>query len=280
MGTRLNSSLLQTQPRQSSQGDKNLKRRIYRDKGKKYLKFLILEEKSIVSILVQLKTSFLKHKGQSFTIRDIQYCFDTYCPQLTKLSDWSIWKILKENLRFIYKRLCLIQLKLFRPEYTRMFFESALLQIVLEDEGYELLYVDEFSINFRSRSNYGWGPIGDGGFLKAHEERFSMSFMVGFSCRGIYGVIETTESHIFESFIFFISNSLGNRTNFHGLEPSKLIIAWDNSSIHKSKEVIKFLKNTKIQILTICPYWPTLNPAEKLILFIKQKLKMFKVQGR
>ena len=39
MGTRLNSSLLQTQPRQSSQGGKNLKRRIYRDKGKKYLKF-------------------------------------------------------------------------------------------------------------------------------------------------------------------------------------------------------------------------------------------------
>ena len=213
-------------------------------------------------------------------MRDIQYCLDTYYPQLTKISDWSIRKILKENLRFSYKRLCLIQRKLFRPEYTRRFFESALLQIVLEDEGYELLYEDEFSINFRTRSNYGWGPIGDGGFLKAHEERFSMSFMVGFSCRGIYGVIGTTGSHTFETFISFISNSLWNRTNVHRLEPSKLIIIWDNSYIHKSKEVIKFLENTKIQILTICPYWPTLNPAEKLILFIKQKLKMLKVQGR
>ena len=118
---------------------KKFKRRIYRDKEKKYLKFFNTRRKVNSVHISAIEDFILMHKGQSFTIRDIQYCLDTYYPQLTKVSDWSIRKILKENLRFSYKRLCLIQRKLFRLEFSRRFFESALFQTVLEDEGYELL---------------------------------------------------------------------------------------------------------------------------------------------
>ena len=143
------------------------------------------------------------HKDQSFTISDIQSFLDTKYPQLTKVSDRSIRKILKGNLRFSYMRICLIQRKLFWSEYTRRLFESALLLIVLENEEYELLYVDELNINFQTRSNNDRGLIGNDGFLQAHEERFSMSFKADFSCRRIYGIIGNTESHTFEFYIFY-----------------------------------------------------------------------------
>ena len=79
---------------------KNFKRRIYRDKGKKYLKFFNTRREVNSVHISAIEDFILKHKNQSFTIRDIQYCLDTYYLQLTKVSDWSLRKILKENLIF------------------------------------------------------------------------------------------------------------------------------------------------------------------------------------
>ena len=51
------------------------------------------------------------------------------------------------------------------------------------------------------------------------------------------------------------------------LSESKFIIVWDNSLIHKSKEIMEYLKKSKAIILTIWPY----SPAEKIILYLRQK---------
>lgn len=38
---------------------------------------------------------------------------------------------------------------------ARTFFQSAMLSIKLEEDGYELIYVDEFSIEFTNEKLYG-----------------------------------------------------------------------------------------------------------------------------
>ena len=53
----------------------------------------------------------------------------------------------------------------------------------------------------------------------------------------------------------------------------KAFLVWDNASIHKSAKVKEFIRGTEIKMLTICPYRLSLNPIEKLILFIKSKIK-------
>ena len=51
--------------------------------------------------------------------------------------------------------------KLFKEEQIRKYIEFALVQLLLNYKGYELMFLDEFSINFRQKSIYGWEPIGD-----------------------------------------------------------------------------------------------------------------------
>ena len=48
----------------------------------------------------------------------------------------------------------------------------------------------------------------------------------------------------------------------------------DNASIHKTKKVIKFANDNGVRLVTIPTYFPALNPAEKLIQAIKEKVKL------
>ena len=59
-------------------------------------------------------------------------------------------------------------------------------------------------------------------------------------------------------------------------EIRQLIIVLDNSSIHKTEKTLKFIIDSKIQMITIPPYEPSLNLVEKFILAIKSKLSQKK----
>ena len=81
-----------------------------------------------------------------------------------------------------------MQIKNLTAEGVRRFFKSTMIQVKLEDLGYELMFLDKFSINFRQKTAYGWAPVGVKGFLDVNAEPFSMSFMVGFSRQRFYGI--------------------------------------------------------------------------------------------
>ena len=51
------------------------------------------------------------------------------------------------------------------------------------------------------------------------------------------------------------------------------ILLMDNVPYRKSKIVYDFIKNSRASIITITLYCPSLNPAAKIIMWIKQKLK-------
>ena len=60
----------------------------------------------------------------------------------------------------------------------------------------------------------------------------------------------------------------------------KYVILCDNATIHKAKQVRNYLESSKILMVTIPPYSPTLNAAEKIILAIKEKIKRYEDEGR
>ena len=136
------------------------------------------------------------------------------------------------------------------------------------------MYLDDFSINLRNKSVYGWAPRENYGFKQNHIEDFNMSFIIGFSIDRVYGVLGTTSTHSHKSFITFISNILDYRVNRLKRVESRLAIVCDNASIYKSKEVKEYLNKTEVQIMIIRTYSPALNPAEKMILFIRQKMQL------
>ena len=65
-----------------------------------------------------------------------------------------------------------------------------------------------------------------------------------------------------------------------GKTDRKYVVVCDNAAIHKSKLVKAFLEETHILMVTIPPYCPVLNPVEKLILAIKQKVNKYEDEGR
>ena len=152
----------------------------------------------------------------------------------------------------------------------RNFYESAVIQILLELIDYEPIYVDKFTLNFRFNIMYGWSVIGKWSLLESNISKFSMSFMIGFSSSRVYGILGTTGTHNSDSFIVFVRSAVEYRTRILENSNSNFMIVCNNSFIHKSMDISRYISGTCLHILTICPYSPSLNPIEKLILYIKK----------
>ena len=75
---------------------------------------------------------------------------------LKKFSSFNIRKILKNIMDFKYKTLHETHPKTFMDENIRQFYESAYFQLKLEADGFEVIYIDEFSFNTRKQKYKGW----------------------------------------------------------------------------------------------------------------------------
>ena len=58
----------------------------------------------------------------------------------------------------------------------------------LIDRGDEELFIDDFSVNSRTRKQYGWSFVGSKSLFWEMPNQFSSSFMVGLSQREYYPV--------------------------------------------------------------------------------------------
>ena len=154
------------------------------------------------------------------------------------------------------------------------------MQFRFKEEGYKLLFIDEFTINLRLNSAYGWGPRGWNGFIETNSQGFWMFFTIGVSEDRVHGILGNRKTNDSDYLLHFLENIYFPENIDSEGEINKFMIVWDNCSIHKSNKVKDYIKETKIRILNICPYWPSLNPAEKMILYIKNKIKCIYLQSR
>ena len=125
---------------------------------------------------------------------------------LKQLSFFSIRKILKQFLQFRYKILHEVHPKTFWPNSINQFFESAYIQVWLEAEGVELVYIDEFSFILGSRPSEAGSKEDSMGFSKKLTEDTSASCAVAFSRKVIYGVAGSRGTLDSEHFIRFLQN--------------------------------------------------------------------------
>ena len=117
-------------------------------------------------------------------------------------------------------------------------------------------------------------------YLRHTQESFSMGFIIAMSQDRIYGAMgltETTDSSVFWRFVYEIYKA---RCNVFKESSKNTILIMDNAAYHKSKEVQSYIKDRNITIFTIAPYWPCLNPVEKVIRWIKTKVRRQMYQGR
>ena len=192
----------------------------------------------------------------------------------------SGWRfLLKEILKFSFKRAHRIPKKMVEMDTKRDFWEAAYIQYYLEAKGYTIIFLDEFHINMRSESIYNWSCRGTPSVVAVEADPWNLSFVVAFSKRRIEGILASNFSINAKIFIFFL-NDLWDRLENGGLQENKSWIIMDNASLHKWQETIKFLEKKRAKLKTITPYSPQLNAAEKMIALIKARLKKFWIQNK
>ena len=127
------------------------------------------------------------------------------------ISTTSIKRILKEKLNYSFKRISTLEHNSARPFNIRKFFESAILQIKLEENNFELIFIDEFSLSLKHNKLYGWSKVGQKEYVLTHYDSFSMFFVVAFSERGIYGIKGASKAMNAAYFISFVNQILEER---------------------------------------------------------------------
>ena len=116
------------------------------------------------------------------------------------------------------------------------------------------------------------GIIRQKGFVKLHKDWFAMSFVVALSEYKIYSIMRAEDSintkiikHYFES--IFAEGNLSKKARKHSFA-----LVWDYASVNTINEAIHLYLWSKIRIITLLPYTPSLNPTEKLNTLVCKKM--------
>ena len=137
--------------------------------------------------------------------------------------------------------------------HKRLLFESMLLQLILIDKGYELVWIDEFSLSSRQDELYGWWSRGSKRYVLFDDWQFSMSFIVAFSKSVFYRIMGVEQTNNSETFGLFIKRLLSRIKSASLISFGEIILVMDNVSFHKSSFIRKLIEGKQVRILTIAP---------------------------
>ena len=108
-------------------------------------------------------------------------------------------------------------------------------------------------------------------FLSSHDQAVAISRSLLMKKRYSWFKSKSTTQDS-NSFVSFMTD-LKQKFIDQGFWLERIMIVMDNASIHVSKFSKDSIKKLNLQCLTICPYSPSLNPIEKVIGWIKSKLR-------
>ena len=135
-----------------------------------------------------------------------------------------------------------------------------------------LIFADEFKIGTRKNGCYSWGIKDERAGRFGYGSTFELCVIIAFNTEGRVYFLGTKETVKFPTFHFFLDKVIDVEQK-HLDEGERVWILTDNASIHKTEEIKSLLLKTNSSLVSIVAYSPWLNPAEKLIRLIKQKLQ-------
>ena len=224
---------------------------------------------------IEWLAEFVKaHQLNCFTRSDARACLLRSFPDLGNISLSSVGNVLHRNLGLSFKKLGGTNIKKVRPESQSNLIEWLKLLISLLNDQYYLVFIDEFIVNRQTQWTYGWTQKGKPGRMLIRAIDFKMSFIIAHSQVRVEGIIGTKSTFNQLKYKHFLGELASNLKLNERLDWSKVFIVADNWVFHRTNLIRQFLTQTKLRWLFIPPYSPELNAWEKLINFIKSKVKM------
>ena len=177
----------------------------------------------------------------------------------------TIYNILKNELKFRYKKTTVKTYKLLTDEYKKYCFFFLKILIRGLRLGLDVIYVDESGFYTKNENYYTW-RVGNNEFYHHIEDNGKANLLIGVSRSKIikYKIIkEPTNSENFFKFMEEMVNSMTNE------EKENSIIVMDNCTSHLTPQMFQFYSEHKMKILFNIPYKSTFNMVENIFRFIK-----------
>ena len=213
---------------------------------------------------------FWKEAGRRITLDSMKLYLSSK-PELSNISTSTIRLLVKKILKKSCKVVSRIRPTSISAEGIRKFVESAWLIKTLILEEYDLVFIDEFTVDNRHTKLKSWTDRGKYGFINISNENFSKSFAIAFSKDRFYAVQDTLGAFDSIDFIEFIKKVKNAYDEERHNSKCKLVLVIDNAPIHVSRLVKEFWDANQIFVVTIWPYAPSLNPWEKVIAAKRRK---------
>ena len=122
-----------------------------------------------------------------------------------KVSQSTLVSKLKNTFEMSYKRIKKLNKSNTEKPNCRKFILGWAIQVKLDTQNYELIFIDEFSLSDRWLKFYGWSERGKSEYIKYIPDSFNMSFYVAFSAERIYGIMRVRGTGNLKIFIHFLS---------------------------------------------------------------------------
>lgn len=197
-----------------------------------------------------------------------------------KISRSTVHRKLKNRLHFSFKKVVVRNSKVNKKQNT---IQMLLFFARIKDANKRneiIIWIDESSFNDRNNIMKSWQRkdgekkvIYDNGRIK------SISVMAGITCTEcvlMHFNKKTNESFHFKQFLKDLIVVLSSdKQSFNDYNDSKYHLVLDNASIHRTDDVINFLKSTRFKASFLPTYSPMLNNVEQLWSKIKSYTRKF-----
>ena len=224
---------------------------------------------------VEWISEFVKsHQLNGFTLSEAKAHLLKSFPDLKSISLPSIGNWLLCNLGLSYKKLGGLNINKVKPEsHNNLIGWMKLLLSLLNDQCY-LIFIDEFTVNRVTAWTYGWAQRGKPGGILIRTPNFKMSFIIAHSQILVGGIIGTKSAFDQAKYKHFLSELISKIKWNKQLDWSKVFFVVDNCVFNQTNLIKQFITQAKLRWIFIPPYSSEINAWEKLINFIKSKVKM------
>ena len=201
-------------------------------------------------------------------------------PDLGSISISTVGHVLRQDLGLTYKKLGGTNIKKVKPESRANLTDCVKVLINFLLKQYYIVFLDEFTINRNTLRTYGWTQKGKPGRMLVRAPGFKMSFIVAHSQARVEGIMGMKSTFDQTKYKTFLRELVPKLRSGKGIDWSKVVIVADNSIIHRTSMIRSLFAKEKLLWLFIPPYSPEINAWEKLINFIKSKVKKMVIEQR
>ena len=110
------------------------------------------------------------------------------------------------------------------------------LQTKIDEDGIEIIYIDEFKVSTKHNDFWGWTKQGKRGYISFDPNFFHMSFIWAVSKYKVYGVWGSEVTLCSDGVNYFIGRLIANRSADREVKDVPFVLWFDNASVHMSQQ--------------------------------------------